>query len=125
MTDHAHPERDDLRQGTRRPRAASDVRYALGGACSRFKASVGVADRRPDRLVNFEVYADTTKMYDSGFMTATTHDEGDRRLHRRRERTSPRRHDGGDDIESDHGDWALAPIECRCGGGDSTPRRPA
>ena len=53
--------------------AASDVRYALGGTCSRFRASVGVDDEVGTYgSVVFQVYADATKVYDSGTMTGST-----------------------------------------------------
>ena len=53
--------------------AASDVRFTLAANCSRFKASVGVGERsRTSGSVIFQVYAGTTKIYDSGTMTGTT-----------------------------------------------------
>jgi hypothetical protein len=102
--------------------APSDVRYALAGNCSRFKASVGVDDEvGSNGSVTFEVYADATKIYDSGLMTGSTATQlvdvsvsGASQL--RLAITN-----GGDNINYDHADWALARIECGSGGGDITP----
>src|SRR5262249_19103054 len=53
--------------------AASDIQYFLGGTCSRFRASVGVDDEvGANGSVVFQVYADATKVYDSGTMTGAT-----------------------------------------------------
>ena len=53
--------------------AASDIRYAVSGACARFKATVGIDDeKRPNGSVVFQVYADATKVYDSGVVTGTS-----------------------------------------------------
>jgi glucose/arabinose dehydrogenase/endonuclease YncB( thermonuclease family) len=52
--------------------AASDVRYALGGACTQFTAQVGVDDEvGGNGSVVFQVWADGTKLYDSGLVTGT------------------------------------------------------
>ena len=98
--------------------AASDVRYVLGGNCTRFKASVGVDDEvGANGSVVFEVYADQTEVYDSGLMTGTT---ATRTIDVSIAGASELRlvvTDGGDGINSDHADWALARIECSGGGG--------
>jgi alpha-galactosidase len=94
--------------------AVSDVRYALTSTCTRFKASVGIDDEAggSNGTVTFEVYADATKVYDSGLMTGATATKlvdvsiaGAAQL--RLVVT-----DGGDNYFYDHADWALARIEC-------------
>jgi hypothetical protein len=93
--------------------AASDVRYNLGGICSRFKANVGVdGEVGTHGSVDFQVYADATKIYDSGVL---------------RGGGAPQNVDvsvasasglrlvvtnGGDNFDWDHADWANARIEC-------------
>jgi uncharacterized repeat protein (TIGR01451 family) len=92
--------------------AASDVRYSLSG-CSRFKASVGVDDEvAPNGSVVFQVYADATKVFDSGLMNNSSATQtvdvsiaGATEL--RLVVTN-----GGDGIGWDHADWALARVEC-------------
>ncbi|MFN2446747.1 MAG: PQQ-dependent sugar dehydrogenase, partial [Vicinamibacterales bacterium] len=50
--------------------APSDIRLALGATCSSVQAAVGVDDEvGNDGSVVFEVWADGTKLYDSGLMT--------------------------------------------------------
>ena len=102
--------------------AASDVRYALSSGCTRFKSDVGVDDEVPTTggSVVFQVYADATKVYDSGTMTGATATKsvdvsiaGATQL--RLVVTN-----AGDDNTADHADWAIARIECG-GGGDTTP----
>ena len=93
--------------------AASDVRYALGGKCSRFKASVGVDDGIGSRgTIEFRVFADGTQVYSSGVMTGASATKsvdvsvtGANEL--RLVVTN-----GGDNIDYDHGDWAMAYVEC-------------
>ncbi len=52
-------------------KAPADLSYDLGGACSSFSASVGVDDQgnAVGGSVVFQVFADTTKIWDSGLMT--------------------------------------------------------
>ena len=67
--------------------AASDVQYALGGTCTRFKASVGVDDEvGANGSVVFQVFADATKVYDSGADDGRDRDQDDRRQRRERDR---------------------------------------
>ena len=48
------------------------MRYNLGGTCSRLTAQVGVDDEVSARgTVVFQVWADGTKLYDSGVMTGS------------------------------------------------------
>ena len=82
--------------------AASDIQYALGSTCTRFKASVGVDDEvGANGSVVFQVFAGATKVYDSALMTGATatktidvsvagaHDAAPRRHRRRRRDHTP------------------------------------
>ena len=94
--------------------AASDVRYALNGACSMMTALVGVDDEMGDTgSVVFQVWVDGVQRYDSGVMTAD-----DRRGYVNVDLTGASElalilTDAGDGNDSDHGDWANAQISCR------------
>ena len=98
----------------------SDVRYALGSECDRFKASVGVDDEAAKGSVAFQVFADANQVYNSGLVSGTSATKsvdvsiaGARQL--RLVVTN-----GGDNFDYDHADWALARIEC----GSGTPSPP-
>jgi glucose/arabinose dehydrogenase len=100
--------------------AYSDISYNLGGACTRFKASVGLDDEVPaaNGSVTFQVWADTTKVFDSGVMNAASTTQtvdvsvaGASQL-----RVIV---DHGATADWDHADWAAARVEC--GGTDTTP----
>ena len=54
--------------------APSDVSYFLGGACTRFKASIGIDDEVPtsNGSVVFQVYADSTLVYTSPSLNGTS-----------------------------------------------------
>ncbi len=53
--------------------AASELVYPLGGQCKVFTASVGVDDEVGDNgSVVFQVFADGTKLFDSGKMTGAS-----------------------------------------------------
>ena len=94
--------------------ASSEVRYALGGACSTFTAVVGVDDEVGDYgSVNFQVYVDGSLRFDSGTMYGSTTAKG-----------VYVNTTGGSDlalvmtnanfnIDYDHGDWGDAKISCR------------
>jgi hypothetical protein len=93
--------------------AASDVRYYLGGGCTRFRSDVGVDDEVTARgTVVFQVYADGVKLYDSGTMTvSSTTKVVDVDLTNKTELRLVVT-DSGDGIDSDHADWAAARIDC-------------
>ncbi len=93
--------------------APSELRYSLAGKCSTFLSEVGVDDEvgRYGSIV-FEVWADGTKLFDSGLMfggnagkSVSVNLAGKNEL-----RLLVR--DGGDGIGSDHGDWADAKLAC-------------
>ena len=94
--------------------APSDVEYYTAGHCSRVTATVGVDDEKGTAgTVAFEVWADGTKV-------ASTGDADQRRPGRGHSPpTSTARRlvrlvvtDGGDDVTSDHADWADARFSC-------------
>ena len=92
--------------------AASDVRYALASNCTRFKASVGIDDEVGTAgSVTFEVYADATKIYDSGAMTGATATKAIDVSIAGAAQLRLVVTDGGDNV-LDHADWAEARIEC-------------
>ena len=101
--------------------AASDVRYTIPAGCTRFKASVGVDDEvGANGSIVFQVYADATKIFDSGVMTGATATQSvdvplGSAAQLRLVVTN-----GGDNINYDHGDWADARMDCGSGG-DTTP----
>jgi glucose/arabinose dehydrogenase len=92
--------------------SVSDIRYAISN-CSSFRATVGIDDETGGYgSVSFEVYADSTKVFDSGVMFANAAPQvvdvsiaGASQL--RLVVTN-----GGDDSVNDHADWALARIAC-------------
>jgi NPCBM/NEW2 domain len=91
---------------------ASDVRYGIGG-CTRFQSSVGVDDEIGNYgSVVFQAYLDGVKAYDSGLMTgaSATKDidlDTTGKIELRLVVTN-----GGDNIDSDHADWASARVTC-------------
>ena len=101
--------------------AASDVRYVLGANCTRFKASIGVDDEvGAVGSVTFEVYLGATKVYDSGLVTGAS---ATKQVDIPVTGSSELRlvvTNGGDNANNDHGDWALARVECGSGS-DTTP----
>ena len=105
--------------------APADVRYALGGACTRFTADVGVDDESGSAgSVVFQVWADGTKLYDSGTMTGTTATKVvSVDLTNRQELRLVVTDAGTDGNVSDHADWAGAQLACGSGGGGNTPPR--
>jgi glucose/arabinose dehydrogenase len=100
--------------------AVSELTYYLGGVCTRFTANVGIDDEEgPNGSVVFQVYADSSKVYDSGVMTGATPTASVDVSVSGASQLRIVVTDGGDNIYSDHGDWALAQIQC--GGADTTP----
>jgi len=93
--------------------AAADLKYALGGTCSAFSASVGVDDEVGTKgSVIFQVFLDGTKVYDSGVMTGATATNNIALSLGTAATLELVVTDGGDGIDSDHADWAAAQITC-------------
>ncbi|MQA28760.1 MAG: hypothetical protein GEU82_02825 [Luteitalea sp.] len=102
--------------------AGSDVRFALGGACSLLTALVGVDDEvGTNGSVVFQVFGDNgvTPLYDSGVMTGAT---ATRNVSVNLTGVNTLRllvTIGSDDNSHDHADWADAQITCSSSGGAS------
>ena len=95
--------------------APSDLHYALPSNCSRFQASVGIDDEvfpPPKGSVVFQVYADATKVYDSGLMTGTSATQLVNVSIVGADVLELVVTDGGDYNNFDHADWADARIRC-------------
>ncbi|WP_086661237.1 NPCBM/NEW2 domain-containing protein [Lentzea kentuckyensis] len=94
--------------------AASAIEFYLGKKCSSFTVDVGVDDEvaAGKGSVVFEVFADSTKVADSGRLTGT--DPAKKLTASLSEAENLRLviTDAGDGINSDHGDWASPRITC-------------
>ncbi|MEU5027567.1 NPCBM/NEW2 domain-containing protein [Streptomyces milbemycinicus] len=93
--------------------APSEVTYYTGGRCTSFTAQVGVDDEEGAAgTVAFEVWADGEKVASTGTLTnadpATTVTAALGGATTVRLVTT----DAGDDVTSDHGDWAEAAFSC-------------
>jgi alpha-galactosidase len=89
------------------------IRYRLGEACSRFIADVGIDDDQDGQgSVQFEVWADGERLFQSGLLTGTspTHTVDIDVRGRRELRLFVGI--GGDTYALDHGVWAGAHLEC-------------
>ena len=94
--------------------AASDIRYAMNGACTNFSAKVGVDDESASPLasVDFQVFADGTKLADSGTLGATS-TTGSISVDVTGKTTLQLVvTDAGDGNAYDHADWANAQLTC-------------
>ena len=93
--------------------AASDVRYAMNGGCTSFTTKVGLDDETgANGSIDFQIFADGTKLADSGLMTSTTATQTLTVDVTGRTTLQLVITDGGDGISYDHGDWADAKITC-------------
>jgi alpha-galactosidase len=94
--------------------AASEVDLALNGACSSFTTSVGVDDEVPSTngSIVFQIWGDGTKLADSGLMTGATATKSYTVDLTGRTTLKLIITDGGNGINSDHGDWAGSQITC-------------
>ena len=93
--------------------ASSDVQLPLGGVCSAFQANVGVDDEvGSSGSVVFQVWADGTKLFDSGLMTGTSATQAVQVGITGRTQLDLVVTDGGDGNGSDHADWAAARLTC-------------
>ncbi|MER6364911.1 NPCBM/NEW2 domain-containing protein [Kitasatospora sp. NPDC001527] len=93
--------------------AFSEIVYYLGGSCSALSTDVGVdAEAQGRGSVSFQVFADDTKVADSGRMTAAS---GVKHLTAALAGANELRlvvTDGGDGTNSDHADWAAPVLTC-------------
>ena len=93
--------------------APSTIEYFVGGRCTSVTASVGVDDEKAaNGTVTFEVWADGTRVADSGVLTTAmaaaplSADVSGAKVVRLLVT------DAGDGINSDHADWAGTTITC-------------
>nr|CEL21572.1 Alpha-galactosidase precursor [Kibdelosporangium sp. MJ126-NF4]CTQ92353.1 Alpha-galactosidase precursor (EC 3.2.1.22) [Kibdelosporangium sp. MJ126-NF4] len=94
--------------------AVSEISFYLGRACKAFSASVGIDDEvaGSNGSVVFQVFADGTKIADSGTMTGAT---AARQLSGSLANAELLRlvvTNGGDNIDHDHADWANPAVTC-------------
>ncbi len=93
--------------------AASDVRYAMNGGCTSFTTKVGVDDETGSSgSVDFQVFADGTKLADSGVVTPASATQTLTVDVTGRTTLQLVITDGGNGIDYDHGDWADAKLTC-------------
>jgi alpha-galactosidase len=93
--------------------APSLIRYRLGRACTRFIADIGIDDDQQGRgSVQFEVWADGERLFQSGLLTGTSPGRAvNLDVSGRRElRLFVRK--AGDSYALDHAVWAGATLEC-------------
>jgi hypothetical protein len=89
--------------------AKSDVRYQLGGNYATFISDLGIDDEMAGRgSVVFQVWGDGVKLYDSGLITGSTATKKVSVGVSGKQTLQLVVTDGGDNINSDHGDWAGA-----------------
>ncbi len=101
--------------------AASDIRYTMSG-CTAFSAKVGVDDEVLTRgSIVFQVYADGTKVFDSGTMTGSSPTQTVALDMTGRAALRLVITNAGDNFTSDHGDWADAKLTCGGTAPDTTP----
>jgi alpha-galactosidase len=94
--------------------APSEIEFHLGGACTSVRADVGVDDEvtSTEASVVFEIWADDTKVADSGVLTAESPAKA---LEADVTGATSLRlvvTDAGDGKDSDHADWADARLTC-------------
>ncbi|WP_051935669.1 NPCBM/NEW2 domain-containing protein [Deinococcus sp. YIM 77859] len=93
--------------------AHSSLRYALGGNCTAFTASVGVDDEVGSRgSVIFQVYTDGTLAYQSPLLTGASPTQAVQVDVSGKQELRLVVTDGGDNIDYDHADWADAKVTC-------------
>jgi alpha-galactosidase len=94
--------------------AASLVTYRLAGACTSFTSDVGVDDEAGGLgSVVFQVWADGTKLFDSGIMKGKMPAKSLSVDVTNKSELSLFVDNGGDDRHQDHVDWAGAQLKCR------------
>ena len=99
--------------------ANSDIRFALGGACSNFSATVGVDDEvGASGSVTFSVLADGVQVFTSGIMRPSLQPQTLSVNLAGKNELALIVGDAGDGTASDHADWANALLTCNA---DTTP----
>ena len=101
--------------------AASDIRYTMSG-CTTFAAKVGLDDEVANNgSVVFQVFADGTKVYDSGVLTGASPTATVNATVTGKTALQLVVTNGGDNVDFDHADWADAKLTC---GGPPPPPPP-
>lgn len=96
--------------------AASDIRYALAGACTTFAAEIGVDEEVGNQgSVAFQVWGDGVKLFDSGVLTGTAAAVPISVDITGRNELQLKVTDGGNGAGYDHADWADAKLTCSPG----------
>ena len=92
--------------------AASDIRYTMSG-CTTFAAKVGLDDEVANNgSVVFQVFADGTKVYDSGVLTGASPTATVNATVTGKTALQLVVTNGGDNVDFDHADWADAKLTC-------------
>ena len=93
--------------------APSVITVNLGGRCSAFEADVGVDDEVGDAgSVQFQVWGDGKKLYDSGVVRGTQDPAGAYANVTGVQTMKLMVLDGGDGVDNDHADWGNARVAC-------------
>jgi hypothetical protein len=93
--------------------ANSEVRFSLGGSCSTFTSAVGIDDEvGASGSVVFQVWADGTKLYDSGVVNGNSATQQVNVNVSGKNQISLVATDGGNGNGYDHADWADAQLTC-------------
>jgi hypothetical protein len=93
--------------------APSTVTVDLAGRCTRFEADVGVDDEVGDAgSVQFQVWGDGKKLYDSGVVRGTQGPAGAYADVTGVTSMKLEVLDGGDGVDNDHADWGNARLTC-------------
>ena len=91
--------------------AGSELNYALNGAYTSFSSSIGVDDESGGRgSVLFQVWADGTKLYDSGMLTGSSAKQLVNVAVAGKQALKLVITDAGDGKANDHADWADAKL---------------
>jgi endonuclease YncB( thermonuclease family) len=94
--------------------AASDIRYNLASSCTELSAMVGIDEEVSSfGSVDFQVFVDGTKLFDSGVMTGDSASQAINLTNLAgKNQLQLVVTDAGDGISYDHADWADARVTC-------------
>jgi NPCBM/NEW2 domain/Purple acid Phosphatase, N-terminal domain len=93
--------------------ATSDIHYYVGSACSALTGTVGIDDEvAPNGSVIFQIFADGTKLYDSGLVTGSSAAQKFSVSLTGKNDLELVVTDGGNGNNYDHADWAQPQITC-------------
>jgi NPCBM/NEW2 domain/Concanavalin A-like lectin/glucanases superfamily/Putative Ig domain len=93
--------------------ADSQIVYNIGGSCNTFQSDVGIDDEvGSSGLVDFQVFGDGVKLYDSVLMTGSSATQKISVSVAGRNQLSLTAIHGGTNINFDHADWANPRLTC-------------